>query len=384
MNSGSTKLQKLQIVVSTISFLVAITCCAFVVYQTDKCIKKYNAYPKSTEVSIAKASKHDYPDMAFCDGDFSGFENELSKCNLTRNQYDNQHIWHSNISQDCMDPKELYLKMTGQPSDIISEIVIRGFENDVTYLDLVDPGLFEKKFYTKKMYQYSRCFTLKLPKNIGIMEISIYFKTSVDIFIYSSKSSLNVDESLIMYSEENSYIKTSIIYDTFQILDLDGQPCGEYENSRDECLERELAKMVMENVGCTSPYQTNKSNICTDTEKGKIAEDMYYEMIHNKSLVSLASIVCPKTCKFQAISTKNFQQKESFFLKKVLRFKFEEFIKVSTSSPSYTFLELMAEVGGYVGLFLGVFINQTIDLLSKLAIITHSFCMNIQVKYFLK
>ena len=90
MNSGSTKLQKLQIVVSTISFLVAITCCAFVVYQTDKCIKKYNAYPKSTEVSIAKASKHDYPDMAFCDGDFSGFENELSKCNLTRNQYDNQ------------------------------------------------------------------------------------------------------------------------------------------------------------------------------------------------------------------------------------------------------------------------------------------------------
>ena len=381
MNSRSRQIQKLQITASIISFMVSITCCAFVVYQTDKCIKKFIAFPKSTEVSIAKASKHDYPDMSFCDADFRGFENELSECNLTRNQYDNQHIWHSNVSQECMDPEKLFSKITGKPTDIISEIIIIGFENNVTYLDLDDLGLFEKKFYSKKMYAYSRCFILKLPPNIEIMEISFYFKTRVDILFYSSKSSLNVDESLIIYSEENSYIKTSIMYDTFQVLDLDGQPCGEYENSRDDCLEREIAQMVMEKVGCTSPYQTNQSNICTDPEKGKIAEDTYIKMIHN---TSLASILCPKTCKFQTISTKNFQKKKAFLIKKVLQVKFEEFIKVSTSSPSYTFLELMAEVGGYVGLFLGVSINQTIDLLSKLAIITHSFCMKIQVKYFLK
>ena len=204
--------------------MVSITCCAFVVYQTDKCIKKFIAFPKSTEVSIAKASKHDYPDMAFCDADFRGFENELSECNLTRNQYDNQHIWHSNVSQECMDPEKLFSKITGKPTDIISEIIIIGFENNVTYLDLDDLGLFEKKFYSKKMYAYSRCFILKLPPNIEIMEISFYFKTRVDILFYSSKSSLNVDESLIIYSEENSYIKTSIMYDTFQVLDLDGQP----------------------------------------------------------------------------------------------------------------------------------------------------------------
>ena len=363
--------------------MVSITCCAFVVYQTDKCIKKFIAFPKSTEVSIAKASKHDYPDMSFCDADFRGFENELSECNLTRNQYDNQHIWHSNVSQECMDPEKLFSKITGKPTDIISEIIIIGFENNVTYLDLDDLGLFEKKFYSKKMYAYSRCFILKLPPNIEIMEISFYFKTRVDILFYSSKSSLNVDESLIIYSEENSYIKTSIMYDTFQVLDLDGQPCGEYENSRDDCLEREIAKMVMEKVGCISPYQTNHSNICTDPEKGKRAQFIYFTALGNKSLTS---IICPKTCKFQVISLSNYEKKTSNFnfLSKTLKIKFEEFIKVSTSSLSYTFLELMAEVGGYVGLFLGVSINQTIDLLSNLAMITHSFYMKIQVKYFLK
>ena len=255
-----------------------------------------------------------------------------------------------------------------------------GFQNDVTQLDLDDQELFEKKAYSINLY--SCCFSLKLPKNIEIMEMSLAFKTRVDIFIHSSKSSLNVDDSLIIYGSKTSYISTGIIHDTFQVLDLDGKTCGEYENSRDDCIHSEITKFVMEHVGCTSPYQNDKSNICTDPEKGKIAaKDLYYTMIHNKSF---ASSVCPKTCKFQVINTKNYQKMASIFLKKILRLRFEEFTKVSTSSLSYTFLELMAEVGGYVGLFLGVSINQTIDLLSNLAIIVHSFFMRIQVTYFLK
>ena len=54
------------------------------------------------------------------------------------------------------------------------------------------------------------------------------------------------------------------------------------------------------------------------------------------------------------------------FMDKMLTLKFEEFIKVSVSGPSYSFLSLIAEVGGYVGLFMGVSINQTFDILSNL------------------
>ena len=128
---SSSNRQKLQIVERFISFLLTIACCAFVIYQTDKCIKKYKAYPKSTELSIEKVSKHDYPDMSFCRSDFSGFENELKQCNLTRNDYIKEYKWTSNISEECMDPKNLYLKITGKPSDIIKQIDIVGtvFEN---------------------------------------------------------------------------------------------------------------------------------------------------------------------------------------------------------------------------------------------------------------
>ena len=59
--------KKLQNVLSIITILLACICCCFVVYQTHQCIEKYKAFPKSTEVYIAKASKYSYPDLSFCD-----------------------------------------------------------------------------------------------------------------------------------------------------------------------------------------------------------------------------------------------------------------------------------------------------------------------------
>ena len=257
---GNRRREKLQIVRSIVSFSLAITCWSYVIYQSEKCITKYQKYPKSTEISIAKASKHDYPDLSFCDSDFSGFENGLSECNLTKNEYKSQYKWYSNVSQECMDPQKLYWKITGRPSDIIRKIDLKGSKN-VTALNLTDPEWFEKKAYDASLF--SRCFSLKLPQNIEITEISMAFKVPVYIFIQSSKSSLHVDKTFMMPLSDKSYIRTGVLYDIFQVLDLDGQPCGEYEQGRDDCLEREITKMVMEKVGCTSPYQTNQSNICT-------------------------------------------------------------------------------------------------------------------------
>ena len=361
--------KKLQNVLSIITILLACICSCFVVYQTQQCIQKYQAFPKSTEVYITKASKYSYPELSFCDPEFNTFEDELKKCNLTRHQYQKEFKWHANNgNEECTDPQTLFSKITGQPSDVIRKIEIVGSENDVTELDLEDPQVFEKKMINDYL-MYSRCFTLKLPPKSEIRKMVINFHQKIDIFMLSAKSSLNLDKSTIMHLSEKRFIKTGVLYDTFQVLDLDGQPCGEYENSRDDCLHETISKMAWEEVGCTSPYHNNKSVICTDPVKGQSAHQIYNSYIRNQSF---ASRVCPKTCQFQAISFDNFEQKNSFFLNKMLQLTFEEFIKVSVSSPSYTFLSLIAEVGGYVGLFLGVSINQTFDLLSNLAMLLYS------------
>ena len=120
-------------------------------------------------------------------------------------------------------------------------------------------------------------------------------------------------------------------------------------------------------MGCTTPYRPDKSNICTDPDLGKRAFEIYKEVKDNQSF---ASRMCPRSCKYQIITLSRFEIREDKQTllgipktkSKTLSLTFQKFIKISTSRRSYTFLELIAEVGGYVGLFLGISINQTFDL----------------------
>ena len=125
----------------------------------------------------------------------------------------------------------------------------------------------------------------------------------------------------------------------------------------------------MAEVGCTTPYRTDKSNICTDPEKGKQANDIYKKVKDNQTF---AASLCPRSCRYQIIGLSRFEIGEGKPLSlgnlkedksKTLTLTYQKFIKISKSRRSYTFLELIAEVGGYVGLFLGISINQTFDLI---------------------
>ena len=124
----------------------------------------------------------------------------------------------------------------------------------------------------------------------------------------------------------------------------------------------------MTQVGCTTPYRPDKSNICTDPEKSKQANDIYKKVKYNQTF---ATSVCPRSCMYQIIGLSRYEIGEGQPMshtnlkadkRKTLTLTFQKFIKISKSRRSYTFLELIAEVGGYVGLFLGISINQTFDL----------------------
>ena len=51
-----------------------------------------------------------------------------------------------------------------------------------------------------------------------------------------------------------------------------------------------------------------------------------------------------------------------------LKINFEEVIKVTRDYYTYTEISLIAEIGGYVGLFLGVSVNQVTYLMDFIAI----------------
>ena len=112
----------------------------------------------------------------------------------------------------------------------------------------------------------------------------------------------------------------------------------------------------MNELGCTSPFGRNKSNICEDPEKSQKAFKLYQKYVAEN--LTETEKYCPESCVYQMITFGAFTKEEEPYSNNILNIRFQRFIKVSKSRYSYTILELIAEFGGYVGLFLGLSVVQ--------------------------
>ena len=113
----------------------------------------------------------------------------------------------------------------------------------------------------------------------------------------------------------------------------------------------------MKKIGCTTPFGSNSTNVCRDKIRGKKALELFKN-------VKKSNMDFVKECFFPCtnIKIKGLGNVQNDLVKVTFsRLEFEQFIKVSTSFVTYTALELVAEVGGYVGLFLGISVFHLSD-----------------------
>ena len=104
----------------------------------------------------------------------------------------------------------------------------------------------------------------------------------------------------------------------------------------------------MDRIGCATPFGIELDNICTEQNKSLEAFEMFLDILLNQKKTK-----CPYPCNFliNRITTTKYREKTSV---DKITLMFDEYIKVTTSTYGYTELELLAELGGYVGLFVGL------------------------------
>lgn len=117
----------------------------------------------------------------------------------------------------------------------------------------------------------------------------------------------------------------------------------------------------MEKFGCVTPFGYNKTNICTNSTLAKKAHDYFDHTFKSYS------DNCLKPCTYFLIDAikideYNRTDKETAYL----QLSFQEYVKVTTAFYNYLTLSMIAEIGGYVGLFLGVSFYQVTDVLNAL------------------
>eukprot|EP00093_Oithona_nana_P013615 13615.XXX_350001_350396_1 [CDS] Oithona nana genome sequencing. len=113
----------------------------------------------------------------------------------------------------------------------------------------------------------------------------------------------------------------------------------------------------METLNCTWPLLRNKDHICIEQDKAKVAQKIGKD--YGKYWTKLVSN-CASSCSFVKVSYSFLR--ETNLKPKQIRFLFPESIEVQSAFYVYKELSLIAEVGGYVGLFLGYSVYQITDM----------------------
>jgi hypothetical protein len=117
----------------------------------------------------------------------------------------------------------------------------------------------------------------------------------------------------------------------------------------DECLYSRLYQLMLDTAGCTSPWVFKQSNICRTHNESLAAFDISWNFGTNQNRT------CLEPCRFFLVNigSKNLDKNESLSMSKQT-FYFPSRVVVNEELFLYTFLSMVAEVGGYVGLLLGV------------------------------
>ena len=125
----------------------------------------------------------------------------------------------------------------------------------------------------------------------------------------------------------------------------------------DHCNQNQLMEDSMKLHNCTHPFEFNTSKICQDKNTMKLAEIMYSKMVNSGEDMTNK---CPDPCTFFKL---NLIQKGILGWKPGFHIIFPKRIQVAESYFLYNGLTILAEIGGYVGLFLGFSIYNAMDII---------------------
>ena len=115
-------------------------------------------------------------------------------------------------------------------------------------------------------------------------------------------------------------------------------------------------------IGCTTPFGYNLNNICTETNESKRAGQLFDELQRKQEEIE----ECQYPCNFLKVLVSPLKIRSESTLNNAIVLFFAKYIKVSIFDYSYTELELLAELGGYVGLFLGLSVFDFRQVIHKI------------------
>ena len=342
-------------------------CLGIVIWQCWRCLEKFLSKPQGTQLSIVNSAGKMCPSITICP-DTSNNSTTLLGCGIKKFEYLSGAIWSNQDIDGCGDPKELFYSTTWKLEDLVSSVSVTSFDNSRTSFENTT-----KVFYPveKMTFVQDRCHTFQPPEeNLrdGIFRIVFAFKTKVKVFVNTNGVFAVNDqatENKILVSPTKSY-RVKVDYSLYKMLDFEGAPCNNEKGYRfDNCIINGLEEASLKTIGCMTPFGITKDRICQNEEDSKKAFQLYTKYVDDH--LAIKNLSCLEPCSYMKVKLiKGVEQERKDNIGQLV-LAFDGKVHETVAYYSYDALSFVAELGGYVGLFLGASVYQTADLFQFIA-----------------
>ena len=261
-------------------------------------------------------------------------------------------------NSNCSDPKEVFESVVFKPEDVISSILLEYW----TKPGSTNYSIHEfKDWYLYDDAMYGRCISLSLShvnSQYGIQKIDLQLLVNSTIHIHTPGMFSKRSKQLSFKNnvELGKWYDLHVHYEVYELLDYGGTFCNNDRTYHlDKCNYNGTEKKSLEIFGCTTPFGPNKNTICNDVFALK-ANDIYWQYMFSFSKENYEGCYYP--CSYFVVSTKQGLAYDTSPNLSKVTLSFEQLIQETKSYYTYSELSLIAEIGGYVGLFLGISVNQ--------------------------
>ncbi len=218
-------------------------------------------------------------------------------------------------------------------------------------------------FFTKEYYFNGDCLVIRLPDNVrsaGPLEIELFFKMHVHIFIHHSAQFLSPNSRTRAYGRLGQQTKYSVAHEVVTLLNVKKNCTDDPNFVYDHCMYEKMFDLMVDKVGCTVPWLHDKSRICADSNSAQKALKMYHENRRNQLNI------CLRSCIFTDVNLGPPVKESGNSGESKIVLYFRKDVKTVTEYLLYDEMSMFAEIGGFMGLFLGVSFLNVAYLFNKL------------------
>ena len=256
----------------------------------------------------------------------------------------------------CKNPRTVMEKAKIQLNEMIERVAIQFDNLNKVWIYPKDQSFWKySDVHTSRTF--GSCYTFFIPDSferpIPINNLRFRMKSNVSWMVHSL-GSINRKENYQYNISEYNLQKYKINFEVYHMLDYNNYICkNEPYYDKDSCTDNLVFKESMEKFNCTLPFLQNKCHICNEQHSVTMVQPFAKNLTKGSR--------CENPCSYIKAAGIPIQQRKSDY--NLLLFFFPESIRVHKAYYAYDELSLIAEIGGYVGLFLGWSFYQVIDVI---------------------